>query len=108
MSNDEIIRKTVEALTTALGHRLRRIVLYGSMARDDAAVGSDIDCLAVVDRIDRELLDALDETAAAMLLSHGAVCAFVPVTEERYLDGKNNPLLVNIEREGRVLWPKTA
>ncbi len=108
MSNDEIILKTVDALTAALGLRLRRIVLYGSMARGDAVAGSDIDCLAVVDRIDSTLLDALDETAASMLLSHGVVCSFVPVAEKHYRNGEHNPLLVNIEREGRVLWPKTA
>lgn len=52
--------RLIEALSAALGARLRSVVLYGSAARgDQRSRSSDMNLLLVLDRIDLETLDAM-------------------------------------------------
>ena len=45
---NSIIQKCKEVLSQYYGPRLKGVILYGSMARGDAAAGSDIDLLVLL------------------------------------------------------------
>ena len=82
-------------------NRLVQLLLYGSQSRGDAASGSDIDVLVVLQGpVDPgEEITRTGPLIAALSLQHGVVlsCAFVSLN--RYLKEKS-PLLLNIHREG--------
>lgn len=60
--------RLIEALTAALGARLRSVVLYGSAARgDQRGKSSDMNLLLVVDRLDTETLDAMRQALEAWM-----------------------------------------
>jgi len=97
----EILREFKEKLEKLYGKRLKSIILYGSWARGDATVDSDIDLLIILEgkiapgrEIDR-MIDIITE----LNLKHGVLLSVVPVSEEDYLT-INSPLLINVRREG--------
>lgn len=104
MNRDEMARELIERLRNKLGGRLIRVVLFGSAARKDDTAESDIDCLAVVDRAGPEVNDAVDEVAGELLYQHCVVFSIIPVSEERLQAFRSNPFLMNVNREGVVLW----
>ena len=105
---DDIILRMIEEMTKLLGERLKRVILYGSMARGDSAVESDYDCIMVVDRVDDTIADIVDEIAGDMLIVYGAVLSIITISEKQYSTQRYNPLYVNVGREGLTVWPKTA
>lgn len=105
ITRDELLKKMTARIEHALGSRLKKLVLIGSMARRDDSPESDYDCIVVVDAITPDLMDILDEISGDLLYGYNSVFSIIPVSEERYLGQKYNPLFVNAGREGIVLWP---
>jgi uncharacterized protein len=92
------LRGRFEAL---YGERLGRMILFGSQARGDAELGSDIDVLVVLrgevspcDEIARTIEDVADVS-----LQHNEVVSCVFISEEQF-ERERSPLLLNIRREG--------
>jgi len=50
-----ILREVKETLKEIYGRRLKGIILYGSHARGDAAEGSDIDLIILLDKVKNPL-----------------------------------------------------
>jgi len=97
----EILREFRQEVEKLYGKRLKSIILYGSWARGDATVDSDIDLLIILEgevtpgaEIDR-MIDIITE----LNLKHGVLISVVPVSEEDYVT-INSPLLINVRREG--------
>lgn len=104
----ELDRKLIEELKRrlppeVLGH-IRRMILYGSRARGDAAEDSDLDLVALVDEKTPELERQLDEIAYNLMWDHD----FIPIislkvfAEERFRSAvaKGLSFYRNVEREG--------
>jgi len=108
ISNEMIIKKLEGSILPSLKDRVKKMILYGSMARGDHSIESDFDCILVVDSVDDLVTDLVDEFAAEMLLNSGVVFSIIPVTEENFNSRKFNPLFINANREGVTLWQKTA
>ena len=49
MPDDDILRRIRACLAEAFGRRLRKVILYGSEAREQAEPDSDIDLLVLLD-----------------------------------------------------------
>jgi len=86
-------------LRAAFGERFKGLVLFGSHARGEAAAGSDIDLVLVLDTCDgsherRRYAEAL----ADLSLRHGTVISVVPMGIEEYRSART-PLLLNVRRE---------
>lgn len=109
ISKDVIIKNMEEVLlSSANGDKIKKIIIYGSMARGDNTSESDYDCIVIVEKIENEITDAIDEFAAEMLIRFGVVFSIIPVEENSFSEKIYNPLFININREGMVLWKKTA
>ena len=94
-------RRRLQAL---YGDRLVRLVLFGSQARGDAELGSDIDVLVVLQAPVRpgEEIARTGEIRASLSLQHNVVISCAYVSAERYLK-EQSPLLINVRREGFII-----
>jgi len=88
-------------LTSLLGDRFDRIILYGSYARGQAQPGSDIDVLIVLrgDFDYGELIRLTSSAVSRLSLEHDVVISRAFVTPERY-EKEQSPFLLNVRREG--------
>lgn len=70
---DETLRAYVTGLRRRFGQRLVSIRLFGSYAREDATADSDVDCLVLLDRVDRDDDRAITDLAADLVWQIGGV-----------------------------------
>jgi len=98
---DEIVQKIVEAFHP------RRIVMFGSRARGEAGLDSDLDLMVEMesDRAPRDRIRAVDA-----LFDHRRwsmdLLVYTPEEVQRLKDMVGT-LVYTIEREGRVLYEKS-
>jgi len=96
-----LLRRQFETL---YGERLVRLVLFGSQARGDAELDSDIDILVVL----RGPVNPGDEITytgdftASLSLQYDVVISCVFVSDERFRD-EQSPLLLNVRKEGVLI-----
>lgn len=81
---------------------LIRLVLFGSKARGDATVESDIDVLVVIRSQDWRLGDEIRDIGYELEIQHGLVLSIQVMGEGHYegLKGRGSTFLTNVEREG--------
>jgi predicted nucleotidyltransferase len=70
---DETLRAFVSGLRQRFGQRLMSIRLFGSYARGHATADSDVDCLILLDRVDRADDRAVTDLAADLMWQIGGV-----------------------------------
>jgi predicted nucleotidyltransferase len=96
-----ILEELHNELHKIYGIRLKRLLLFGSYARDEAEQDSDIDIAVVLDDFE----DALTEIEHAsdlvfnLCLQHNCVISILPVREREYQTAKF-PIPMNLRREG--------
>lgn len=83
---------------------IRRMIMYGSRARGEAAEDSDLDLVALVDEKTPELEQALDEIAYKVMWDHDfkPIISLKVFSEERFRSAaaKGLSFYRNVEREG--------
>ena len=99
-----IMAELKEALEKIYGSRLKKLVLFGSHARGDARVDSDVDFLVVLDtKIDP--IDVCGEIKRMsydvyeLILKYDKTISVIPVSEERYCSSQLS-FLSNARDEG--------
>jgi predicted nucleotidyltransferase len=95
-----ILNRLRAELAQLLGSRLEAVYLYGSQARGDARLDSDIDVLVVLNG-DFDLGEYLDKTldlVADLSLEYDVVISRSFVSKERF-DHEMSPFLMNVRRE---------
>ncbi|MCD4782291.1 MAG: nucleotidyltransferase domain-containing protein [Candidatus Eremiobacteraeota bacterium] len=102
---NERLKKTLyrlkENFRRLYGDRLLKMILFGSHARNEANVGSDIDVLVVL----RGDVDAGEEVSgtvdivADLSLSENIVISCVFMGDQRFYK-RNGPFLRNVRKEG--------
>ena len=92
------LRKRLEGI---YGPRLVHIVLFGSQARGEADLGSDIDVLVVLQGpvYPSEEIARTGGAITALSLEYDTVVSCVFMSMEQY-ETERSPLLLNIHREG--------
>ena len=100
---DPILARFRAALDKVYGARLERVVLFGSRARGDARPDSDYDIAVFLK--DRESFwtesGRLADIGTDILFDTGAVINALPFDSR--LIGAGDPLMSEIEREGRAV-----
>lgn len=94
----------VSELTAIYGRRLIQVVLFGSVARDQAHEESDVDLLVVLDRIDNRWTESerLSDLGWEFLARTGHAVQAIPVSEEE-LATSDKPVLARARQEGVVI-----
>ncbi len=102
----EILKRYLELVRPVLGERLKSVILYGSYARGDFEVGSDIDIMLMVDNEDlREYNDRLIKIEVDINLSNDVLIVPIAVSEGKLMRYKDAvPFYRNVINEGKVLY----
>ncbi len=97
----QVIGEFVRRTQSLYGDRLKRILVYGSYARNEATAESDIDLAVVLAGgvIPGKEIDRMIDVITDINLEYGVLLSVYPVSEENYRN-VNSPLLINIRREG--------
>ena len=100
---DETLGAFVSGLRRRFGPRLVSVRLFGSYARGDAKPDSDVDCLVLLDHVDRTDDRAITDLAADLVWQIGGVVISPLIVSAAEFDAwkareRRTPL--EIEREG--------
>jgi predicted nucleotidyltransferase len=107
MDEDKLtdVLETVKAsLASLYGNRMLVIILYGSYARGDQHIGSDIDLAIVLQGpIDKYLeVERIVDATYEISLENDIMISILPVTESEY-KSSSYQIFNNIRREGVVV-----
>ena len=99
---EAIVSSVASELRSLYGPRLRRIELFGSWARGEATLESDVDLLVVLDEMVSpwEELRAMEPILWRHSLEHDTVVTAVPITEDE-LEDPRSPALQRARDEAR-------
>lgn len=106
MLSNTIEKDIVHGLVDMFSDNILKIILYGSVARNENTDESDID-IAIIIR--NEMDDATKERfirwSAELDLRYDRVFSIIDIQEENMEKwGKVLPFYQNVQKEGRVLW----
>ena len=105
---NEEIQKFIKEVKKILGDRLKKVILYGSYARGDYRIDSDIDIMILLDMSDMEL-KAYSQQLSYMTydfnLDNDLDIKPIAKSEQHYKKWVvNYPFYSNINREGVILY----
>lgn len=83
------------------GGKIKKIILYGSYVRGEAARDSDIDVLVLVDESLNpfEVRNSLSDLLFDILLEEGELVSVIAVPEHLF-ENYNSPFMLNVKKEG--------
>jgi hypothetical protein len=110
-TNQEVLARCRDALTTRFSGQVQRLILFGSHARGDATVESDIDVLVVVNWKEGRLpgcfyaspfsdprWQATVNTASGISLEYGVYISPLVISERRFHEW--SPPIERVKEEG--------
>ena len=106
MIQNEIIEDIVDGLSKIWGGNLYSIILYGSVARGEDALDSDIDIALIVnssleDKVKKEFL----HWNAEIDIKYNKIFSMIDIEKDTFDKwGNVIPFYKNIRNEGIVLW----
>lgn len=105
---DHAKKAVVERISKEMDLNILKIVLYGSCARGDYSVDSDMDIALLVncDRISaKRYTPVLAEIAADLAMKYFVVVNFVCLPMDEFVEKKTwYPYFKNIDKEGEILY----
>lgn len=85
---------------------IKKIVLYGSVARGDDTEDSDIDIL-IVSNHQNEIEEKITDEIFNIIVKYRELISAHVITEEHYINTKNYSFLTNINKEGILIgWTR--
>ncbi len=90
------------------GNRIEKVVLYGSYARGEQTIDSDVDiALFLNDSSDENLHDYMTDIVVDYELDLGVTLSVVTLEMNNYQEWRNSlPFYQNIDKEGIIIWKK--
>lgn len=104
MSWHDALDAFIAEVRKAYGPRLVSVVLYGSRARGEATIESDVDVLVVLESYDDfwHEHDRVVEIAGRSLTEHGVLISARPARRDDY-ERRRDPFFMNVRREGKLV-----
>ena len=106
MLSEEMIRDLVDGLQLIFAKNVTQIILYGSVARQEEGIESDIDIAIIIEETQNpEVRNKFIEWNSEMDMKYNRVFSIVDI-EKANMDKWGNilPFYKNIKKEGIVLW----
>lgn len=106
MLTDTIKAELIKGLCELLHENLSMIILYGSVARNEATPESDIDIAIITKKdMDEEIRNKFICWAAELDIRYDKVFSIIDIKEENMKKwGKVLPFYQNVQKEGVILW----
>jgi len=101
--DEKIILEFTKEIRKKLNKRIKKIVLFGSRARNDHREDSDYDFLIVVDRKNTELREDISKIAADIGEKYTILIAPVIRSEDIYTKSQNSPFQLIVKEEGIIV-----
>lgn len=97
----EILNRLKKEFSRILGEKFDSILLFGSQARGDAEINSDIDILVIMngDFNYGDLIKRTSNIISTLSLEYDVVISRIFVSKDRFLYN-HNPFLSNVRQEG--------
>lgn len=107
MKTKEILKEFRAEIEKLYGKRLKNLLIYGSQARGDNTEESDVDVLVVLkgEVIPGKEIDKMIDIITEMNLKYNILLSVYPISDKDY-STVNSPLLMNIRKEGVLIWKK--
>ena len=100
---DEKLEIFIKKLNQNFGKQVKKIILFGSRAREDSVEFSDYDILIIFDKTSPQIKGKLQDLAGEMLYEYSVVFSVFCFNEEDLYRRRYSPLFLNIQKEGIVL-----
>ncbi|MFA6471803.1 MAG: nucleotidyltransferase domain-containing protein [Candidatus Latescibacterota bacterium] len=100
MNADAVALEYSQKVRSALGVRVRDIILFGSRARGNNTEWSDYDMLLVVDKRDNSLLDTVVTIEVGILDKYERLVGSIVYEQSEWDRKKQSPLGMNIGKDG--------
>ncbi len=106
MLNNEMKEELIKGLLEIFSGNIVSIILYGSVARNEATPESDIDIAVVVKKdMDEATREKFICWSADLDLQYERVFSIIDILEKNLQKwGKVLPFYQNVQKEGIVLW----
>ena len=101
---DNIMALYVDGLKTELGDNLKAVVLYGSCARGDHEIGSDIDVFVLVNNNDNDVIETIRRIASRLNWDYDTVMSNTICSAYKYNRFYYETLFQNIRQEGKAYY----
>lgn len=102
-----VLKQFIAEVSSLLGNRLKKVILYGSYARGDYDENSDLDIMILTDFNDQELAEyriKIRDLACDLEMENDIIISPLVRNIEKYNDRINIvPFYMNIQKEGVVL-----
>lgn len=103
--DDALFMSFVDEAKKIYADNLREIILYGSVARDEARDDSDVDIAILVDSDEEGMYDRILDVVVDIELKYNLVISVVLIEMDRFTKwGDVLPFYKNIKKEGITLW----
>jgi len=98
---DNVLKELKTSLVTLYGDRIKKFIIYGSWARQEASEDSDIDVAIVLSGnvIPGREIDRVNDLLSEINLKYDVLISIYPVSEKSF-DEIKSPILINIKKEG--------
>jgi predicted nucleotidyltransferase len=96
----------ISGLLDIFGDNVSKIILYGSVARNEETDESDIDVAVIITSpVSGDVRNLFINWSAQMDLKYDCVLSVIDIEKEKFDMWKNTlPFYRNVSREGIVLW----
>ncbi len=103
-----ILNKYIDEIKPIFGDGLKKVILYGSYARNDFDADSDIDIMLIIDGEEKNARrhnDLLTNIEVRINLENNVVLIPIIMNKEKFLKYENViPFYRNVAREGVILY----
>jgi predicted nucleotidyltransferase len=95
-----------QRLLNELGKQVRQVILFGSKARGDSALDSDIDVLILTDGENRQLRKTISKISSQIGLDYDVCLGALLIANKRWqqMSSERFSLCRNVERDGILLF----
>lgn len=101
---DELMSNYVDSLISELGNNLKAVILYGSCARGDYELGSDIDVFVLVQDASQEVIQLIRYLSDKIDWNYDTLISNTIRSFDKFNRFRNDTLYTHILQEGRVYY----